>query len=299
MNSPPLNAIRVFVTAARLLSFQRAAAELFVTPGAVSRQIQALEAHLGALLFVRRHRAIALTVLGECYLAQCGPALSVIDAASRHVRDLTQGEAAPGRTVVRVDATPTFAMHWLIPRLAEFRAQHPRIDIQLGTSQGPIMRARGIDLHIRRDPAHFDGLPAEPFMSEYAVLVCSPLLPDRARLNSPAAVLANPLVRMRSRPDLWSKWFTHYGLQEKQAARRVVFIDFDNTILAIQAVVEGLGVGLIPELFASGLLQGGALIELPGTRSFESGTYHLLHGRQEASMEMEIFRQWLKLGAAA
>lgn len=259
MSQPPLNAVRAFVAAARRLSFQGAARELCVTPGAVSRQIQALEAHLGVALFERRHRAVALTQLGALYLAQCGPALDAIDTTSRRVRELARNAAGARRAVVRLDATPTFAMHWLIPRLAEFRAQHPAIEVRLGTSQEDIVRSADVDLHIRRDPAHFGGLEGKPFMREYAALVCSPRLRDWQTLTTPEKILGAPLVRMRSRPDLWPKWLARCAATETHAGplgAAAQFTEFDNTILAIQAVVEGLGVGLIPELFIAELRQG-------------------------------------------
>lgn len=301
MSQPPLNAVRAFVAAARRLSFQGAARELCVTPGAVSRQIQALEAHLGVALFERRHRTVALTQLGALYLAQCGPALDAIDATSRRVRELARNAAGERRAVVRLDATPTFAMHWLIPRLAEFRAQHPAIEVRLGTSQENIVRSADVDLHIRRDPAHFGGLEGSPFMSEYAALVCSPRLRDWQTLTTPEKILGAPLVRMRSRPDLWPKWLARCAAAETHSeplGAAAQFTEFDNTILAIQAVVEGLGVGLIPELFIAELRQGGALVGLPGSEPFSTGAYHLLCERPEASEEVEIFRRWLERSAA-
>lgn len=281
MTLPPLAALRVFVVAARRLSFQDAAAELFVTPGAVSRQIRALEAHLGVPLFERRHRAVALTQMGALYLARCGPALDAVDAASRQVRALATAPPEPGSGLVRIDATPTFAMHWLIPRLAEFRALHPRIEVRLGTSQGPVTRTAEVDLHIRRDPAHFAGLHGVTFMSERSVLVGSPRLADP---TSPAV----PRIRMRSRPDLWPQW-----LAQDPAGAAPRFLDFDNTILAIQATVEGLGVGLIPLLFIEGLLQGGALRRLPESAPLTTGAYHLLRGDGGDSPATAAFRDWL------
>lgn len=287
MSALPLNALRVFVTAARHASFKDAAGELCVTPGAVSRQVQGLEAHLGVPLFERRHRAIELTQLGQLFLAQVAPALAAIEQAGERVRGLARGS-------VRVDATPTFALHWLIPRLAEFRAEHPQIEVRLGTSQGPIVKSGAVDLHIRRDPAHFAGLAGEPFMREHATLVCSPRFPGRSGWRTPADLLAAPLVRMRSRPDLWPKWFAAAGLGEAPAAE---FIEFDNTILAIQAAVEGLGVALVPRLFVDGLLLGGALVEVPLAAPFASGAYYLL-GEGEPGEAARVFAGWLRRRAA-
>ncbi|MBI2308029.1 MAG: LysR family transcriptional regulator [Rhodocyclales bacterium] len=284
MSAVPLNAIRVFVAVARHASFKEAAAELFVTPGAVSRQVQGLEEHLGVPLFERRHRAIELTQLGQLFLAQVAPALAAIDGASDRVRRLARG-------AVRVDATPTFALHWLIPRLAEFRAEHPHIEVRLGTSQGTIVRSGAVDLYIRRDPAHFGGLAGVPFMTEHATLVCSPHLAERSGWQAPADLLAAPRVRMRSRPDLWPKWLAGAGLGATPAAD---FIEFDNTILAIQAAVEGLGVALVPRLFVEGLLLGGALLEVPLAAPFESGAYHLLREGEAATEAAQVFADWLR-----
>lgn len=292
MRQTPLNAVRVFAVAARRLSFKQAAAELFVTPGAVSRQIQVLETHLGVQLFERRFREIALTQLGKLYLAQVGPALAGIDQASQRLRELTIGGQS---TVVRVDATPGFAMHWLIPRLAGFHARHPGIEIRLGTSQGVVDRSKHVDLHIRRDPEQFNGLYAEPFMTEYCSLVCSPLRTEWRTPDTPAAIFRMPLIHMRSRPDLWPRWFSEHGLDEAQAGRR---IDLDNTIFAIQAAVEGLGVGLIPRLFLDGLLASGSLICLPDSRTMVSGAYHLLHGSETLPAAVVTFVDWLKDGAS-
>lgn len=281
----PLNAIRVFAVAARLQSFKQAAAELFVTPGAVSRQIQALEQHLGVQLFERKFREVSLSQMGVLYLAQIGPALAAIDQATQRLQDLTQ------RAVVRVESTPTFAMYWLIPRLAQFQARHPEIDLRLTTSQGTVDRGKDVDLFIRRDPAQFGGLRGESFMTEWSSLVCSPCLLQQKKLGTPQAIVRSQLICMRSRLDLWPKWFEKNAIDASQVTRR---IELDNTILAIQAAIEGLGVALIPRLFLDNLLDGGALVCLPKTQPFATGDYHLLAARSRRSTESVIFSDWLR-----
>lgn len=288
--APPLNAIRVFVVAARLLSLKKAAEELCVTPGAVSRQIQTLEQHLGIALFERKFREIALTQMGALYLAQVGPAVTAIDNASQRIRDLTR------RAMVRLDSTPTFAMYWLIPRLAQFHAQHPEVEVRLSTSQGVVERGREADLFVRRDPRQFNGLQGEVFMTEWSSLVCSPRLPHWKRLRTPQAVARAPLIAMRSRTDLWPQWFALHALDPVQASRR---IELDNTILAIQATIEGLGVGLIPGLFLGSLLDAGSLVPLPNTVPFATGTYHLLQARKTLAPGARIFAEWLRNTSAA
>lgn len=286
MNRPaPLNAIRVFAVAARLQSFKAAAAELFVTPGAVSRQVQALELHLGVALFDRRFRAVTLTQVGTLYLSQVGPALAAIDQATRRMQELTH------RAVVHVESTPTFAMYWLIPRLAQFQALHPQIDIKLTTSQGVAERSKDVDLFIRRDPAQFGGLPEQRFMTEWSSLVCSPHFSSDKKLGSTEAIVNSQLICMRSRPDLWQTWFAQNGIDAAQVERR---LEFDNTILAIQAAIEGLGIALIPSLFLNGLMDSGALVSPPGAAPFSTGAYYLLRGKAAHSADAILFGDWLR-----
>lgn len=281
---PPLNAIRVFIAAARHLSVKQAAAELCVTAGAASRQIQLLEQHLGHALFERHFRAIKLSQLGEIYLAQVRPALAAIDSASQRLQTLGR------RSLLHIEATPTFAMYWLIPRLADFQARHPDIELRLSTAQGLVKRSPDIDFHIRRDPAHFNGLPGPVFMTEYAALVASPRLPGLAQLNSTAAILRAPRIVMRSRPDLWPQWLAaNHG---EATAENGPCHYFDNTILAIQAAVEALGVAVIPSLFLDGQL-GHSLLALAGQPRFASGSYSLLKSDAPATEAGAIFSDWL------
>ncbi len=287
---PPLNAIRVFVIAARLQSFKKAAAVLCVTPGAVSRQIQVIEEHLGMPLFERKFREIRLTQMGEFYLSQVGPAVEAIDSATHRIQDWTQ------KATVRVDSTPTFAMYWLIPRLARFHAAHPDIDVKLTTSQGIAERGKEVDLFIRRDPKQFNGMDGKSFMTEWSSIVCSPNLANWKRLRTPQEIVQSTLITMRSRTDLWPKWFALHGLDAAQVKRHV---DLDNTILAIQAVIEGLGTGLIPCLFLEGLLKARTLVRPPHIVPLATGAYHVLQARKTPSLGARTFARWLHEVAAA
>lgn len=292
---PSLNAIRIFVCVARHLSFQRAAGELCLTPGALSRQVRALEECLGQPLFERRHRAIVLTATGRDYLARVAPALAEIEQAGCALSAL-RGQAEDQRQGLRLDATPTFAMHWLIPRLADFRRRYPQLEVQLRTSQGEVQRDSPVDLFIRRDPAHFGGLAGVAFMTEYSTLVCRPSPDGRPPADACWMLQNTPLIRMRSRPDLWPKYFSR---QKIRRSAQAADIEFDNTILAIQAALEGLGVGLFPVLFVEALLAGASLCELPGGQRFASGNYFLLRNPGRESPAVEQFAAWLRTSALA
>src|ERR1700756_3781602 len=125
---PPLNTLKAFEAAARHLSFTLAGAELFVTHGAVSRQVQALEDWLGAKLFRRLNRRLELTEAGQRYLSEVGPLLDRLARVSTQLRDERRVR------ILRVNALPTFAIRWLIPRLSSFQRLHPYLEIRLSTS---------------------------------------------------------------------------------------------------------------------------------------------------------------------
>jgi LysR family glycine cleavage system transcriptional activator len=284
-NSVSLNAVRVFTVAAKAKSFKLAAEQLCVTAGAISRQIQTLEEQLGIKLFERHCREVRLSQVGQLYLSQVAPALSTIESASDQVRDLTQ---APK---VRIETTQTFAMHWLIPRLRLFRDLHPEIEVNLSTTSGLINYSREIDLYVRRDPEQFAGLKGDSFMAEQSLLVCSPEFLANNALREPRDVVKAPLIAMKSRADLWPAWLRHNEMEESPMAHT---IGLDNTIFAIQAATEGLGVALIPRLFLADLIGGNALVVVPGFPALTSGSYQLLGYQPGKKSAVDIFAAWLK-----
>lgn len=130
---PPLNALRAFEAAARLGSFTLAAQELCVTPGAISRQIKTLEDHFGQALFSRGHRLVTLTEAGARYATLiAGPFAELARAG-----EVLRREA--GHLEIRLDCLPTLAMHWLLPRLENFHAAHPDLDVTMQTSIGELV----------------------------------------------------------------------------------------------------------------------------------------------------------------
>src|SRR5436190_18243175 len=138
---PPLDLLRGFEAAARHLSFTRAAAELFLTQSAVSRQIQALEEFVGVALFERRHKALALTDAGQAYLRTVVPALDQLREATRRLKESRTGH------VLTVTTTVSFASMWLVPRLARFRRQNPQVDVRITATHEVVdMEREGIDV---------------------------------------------------------------------------------------------------------------------------------------------------------
>jgi len=280
----PLNALRVFVAAARLGSFKLAAKVVCVTPSAVSRRIQALEEHLGARLFARLPHTLALTRAGKLFLSEVGDSLTVIEQACSRVSATVQ------RGALRIETTSTFAMYWLIPRLSQFRNEHPEIQVELTTTRGPVDPDKPVHLFIRSNPGHVAGLVSQEFMRERSLLVCSPSYLRRNDVSSAKAVARLRWIVARSRPDLWRKWLIHESIRGRDHADR---IEFDDTILAIQAAMEGLGIAFLPMLFLEDALRVSSLVAVRGFAPIDTGAYFWLGQQSERPACSDLFVRWL------
>ena len=286
-NDSPLNAINVFEVSARLGSFQKAARELCVTPGAVSRQIKRLEDFVGKKLFKRRSRKVELTTAGRIYFSRIEGSMDVLHKATREI------QSADYKEVLNVETPLTFAMHWLIPRINEFQRQFPKIDLRITTSSDPILVHRDTDLYIRRDPNQFSGLNASSFLSESSLLVCNPDVLAAIRSDPDFQLCSLPLIMTRSRQDLWPKLFRELKININSVEIQKIF---DNTVLAIQAALNGIGIALIPELFLGQYFRDGKLIQLPDTPKITTGAYYYLESPLNTPTGASVFSAWLKRG---
>lgn len=286
---PPLNALRAFVAAARHSNFRLAAEELCVTPGAVSRQIKLLEERIGHVLFDRSQRQVRLTPVGARYFARVADLFERLATATDAL-----GEEV-GRRVLHLDCIPTFAMHWLLPRLPDFKARCPDLELSLFTAPDRIDQSRRFDCAIRRDPDHFAGLTPHPLMTERSAPVCSPrLLAETGARGFPAALASLPIIAIRSRPDLWPCWCAANGVGVDGLSNR---LEVDHTYFAIQAAEDGLGIALIPLLFIKRSLANGRLVVLPDCPAAVSGRYFLLESRQPDRTAAPEFLDWLRAQA--
>ncbi|GJI98599.1 LysR family transcriptional regulator [Duganella caerulea] len=284
---PPLNALHVFCVVVQEGGFRQAAQALHLTPGAVSRQVQSLEAHLRQVLFDRNAGAPAtLTPAGRKLHDSVGTKM----AAVKEVLDT--GGRARRQASILVDTSVTLAMHWLIPQLPAFRERHPQLNVQIRTVDGDINPASPADVFLRRDVAELRGLPFHTFMRERSVLVASPVfMPGvAARKTDLLRWLGKaPRIGTRSRTDLWPGWCRAHGLD---AGALEPTLELDNTVLAIQAAVQGLGALVVPEAFVRATLGIDALRCLSGP--VDSGSYSYAIGRRQASARVAIFTEWLK-----
>jgi LysR family transcriptional regulator, glycine cleavage system transcriptional activator len=204
---PPLNAVKAFEAAARLGSFSRAADELNVTHGAISRQIRTMEEWIGAPLFRRTSRNAVPTQAGVELLAEAGPALDRLAEAFRSVR---VGSLAQG--LLTVATQPTFSMRWLIPRLSDFQREHPGLELRIVTASTSAERFQmEVDLVIS-GPAPQPGWVGTRFMGEALLPLASPELLARCPLHRPEDLKHHTLLHAATRLDAvawgWPKYPT-------------------------------------------------------------------------------------------
>ena len=288
---PPLNALRVFEAAARLGSFKDAAAELAVTHGAVSRHIRLLEDWLGPpALFRRLNRRVVLTPTGAALLAETGPALDRLSAATE--RHQAQGGKAPP-AVLRVNSLATFSLRWLLPRLAQFRDRHPEIEVRLSTSTEPVdALSETYDLIIRGGPDTFYGFTCHSFLTERRLPVCSPALLERLPLHEVAGLRLHTLIHTSTLPRVWPDWLAAAGAPDLESAASLTL---DHFYLTLQAALDGLGVAMGPTaLVADDLVTGRLVAPFPSVTLPTRGYHAYLPDARAGDRFAITFCQWLE-----
>ncbi|THD81268.1 MAG: transcriptional regulator GcvA [Phenylobacterium sp.] len=281
----PLNALRAFEASARHLSFTRAAAELYVTQAAVSHQVKALEARLGVSLFRRLARGLVLTDEGQALLPAVG------DSFDRIGRALQRFQSGAVREVLSVGVVGTFAVRWLLPRLAAFQEAHPLIELRLLTHNNKVdLAAEGLDLAIRFGDGAWHGVRAEQILTAPLTPLCTPRL--AARLESPQDLASLPLLRSY-RSQEWPAWFAAVGLEAPRLSGPV----FDSLSLMIQAAAMGAGVALGPPSLFGRELHARELVQ-PFPVTVEVGSYWLTSlTSRPLTPAMEAFRAWCQAPA--
>lgn len=285
-NQLPLNALRAFEASARHLSLTRAGLELHVSQAAVSHQVNRLEDLLGVALFRRLPRGLALTDEGAALVPVLAESFDRIAAVLDRFSD---GRL---REPLTLGVVATFATGWLLPRIAEFQACHPFVDLRLMTNNNRVdLAGEGLDYAIRFGDGAWHGVAAEPILSAPLTPLCAPAVAQRLRT---AADLTGETLLRSYRPDEWPRWFAAAG----EACPRLHGPMFDTSLAIAQAARAGLGVGLLPPAMLAEALVRGDLVR-PFDTEVETGRYWLtrLHSRATGAA-MRAFADWLMQAAA-
>jgi LysR family transcriptional regulator, glycine cleavage system transcriptional activator len=239
-NLPPLNALRHFEAVARLGSFAAAASDLHVTHWAVGKQIRMLEDWFGVPLFERRSRGVVPTDEGAALLNDVKGAFSRLSSSVTRLRHESITRRVTG--VVRVNTLASFALCWLIPRLTDFRALYPDIDVRLSTTSRKLRYVGGaFDIGVRSGPEDAAGLTSTPLMPDLRLPACSPAVLQSHPIRTVADLRNHTLLHSMSTRTAWSDWLREAGAPGLQGAGH---LDFDHVFLQLGAAAEGLGVTL-------------------------------------------------------
>ncbi|MDC6168423.1 LysR substrate-binding domain-containing protein [Paucibacter sp. XJ19-41] len=286
---PPLGMLRAFEAAARRLSFKDAAAELYVTPTAVSHQIKQLESYLSLKLFERGTRKVMLTAQG----ARLYPVLREgLDDFERALESLRH---KPGGQLATLSSTVAFMARRLAPRVGAFHASYPDWQLRLSASNELVDLDGEADAAIRYGSGHYPGLVVEPLIQDYFAPVCVPALAAAARAGLSGVALLDFDWGARARDDArtpsWRRWADLTGGGDIGLGQSLSFTD---EIHAVQATLAGQGVGLLSLTLVAEELASGALLRpfealLPGYR------FDLVYSPRAAERPATVrLREWVR-----
>jgi len=292
---PPLSALRFFEVAGRLQSFKLAAAELNVTPSAVSHGIVSLEQSLGVTLFVREPRKLSLTPEGADYLRYISEAFVLIATGTQRLPG--QGDRYGLQRSITVSCAPTLASRWLLPRLPAFRDHWPDTNVTVDTSQRQVnLSTDGFDFAIRMSRAQVVDANWARLFGEQLVPVCSPAYRDRLRDAQGEIDLSRDLhratlIHVSQASEDWTTWLAHAGLKDIDAHRG---LRFDTIQMAFEAAAGGLGVALGRRPLVDRDLEAGTLVEL-SPQVVDAETAYWLVSAQDAGHRPDLsgFKHWL------
>jgi len=309
LSTVPLGALRAFEAAARHNSFKTAAAELAVTPAAISHQIKALEEHLGLILFDRLNRGLRLTAGGARLAETAGDAFARLE---RVLGELEASGQMAGAATLTISAAPTIAAKWLVPRLHRFQAAYPAIDLRLqaGDALADLTGSAGVDVALRYGPGDYGAeLHAEKLWPQGEIVaVCAPSLLVKGPLEEPADVLHHSLLRVavpatrqrisKDAVDLggWPAWLAAAGVMALDAARKVPLGPlFGTSQLALEAAVMGRGLALVPRMVVSDDIAAGRLVQPFAIGITDIFAYWLVYAAARADeARIRAFARWIR-----
>lgn len=286
---PPLNPLRVFEVVARTRNLTTAAQELHVSQSAVSRQIAVLEGYLGLELFRRERHGVTLTKMGESYASEILPAFDVIaSATARLLRNTSQG-------ALRVRIYTTFAAKWLIPRLPDFQAHHPSIEVRIDNAIPDVDFDRdSADVAIQFGDGTWPRVSSDLLFHDEIEPVCTPgyLESHKGPRGKLDALLKHRLLVSHYRRTDWEEWLEYAGLSEvAQGSERM---SFGSSVLTWQAALDGMGIAIGQTPMLKAELESGRLVRPFDMPCRRGKAYYLVRPQVEReSRKIVAFRDWL------
>lgn len=283
---PPLNSLKVFEAAARHLSFTRAAEELFVTQAAVSHQVKALEEFLGLKLFRRRNRSLLLTEEGQSYFTDIKDIFtSLLEATDKVLERSEKGS-------LTISLQPSFAIQWLVPRLAGFNEQEPDIDVRIkAVDMDDGSLTDDVDVAIYYGRGNWPGLRADKLYQEYLVPLCAPRLLDGVKpLNSLSDLSKHNLLHDTSRKD-WKQFVNQHGIAGVNVNHGPIF---SHSTMVLQAAAHGQGIALGNNVLAQPEIEAGRLVcPFDEVLVSKNAFYVVCHAKQADVGRIATFRDWM------
>ena len=289
---PTIQELLALDAVARYQNMTQAAGALCITVSAVSKQLGSLEQFLGLPLLERRGRSVQLTREARAYWQRVSAGLREIETATFEMRAAASGAAGEVTGLLTLSSVPTFLTKWLIPRLPNFRRQHPGITLSFGQHMfRDAALAPGVDAAIRFGVGNWPDLISEYIGGRDFVPVGAPDLLGGKRGDGPAALRGYSLLHHDEAPSAWKQWAARHGASDLPTLTGPRFAQYSALI---QAVTGGLGVGLVPRLLVEEELAQGHLLTLDDMAvSLDQGHYLCFRAERAGSPVLGVFREWI------
>ncbi|SEB90061.1 LysR family transcriptional regulator, glycine cleavage system transcriptional activator [Rhizobiales bacterium GAS188] len=285
---PSLSGLRSFEATARHASMTKAAEELGVTQGAISRAVQALEADLGCPLLRRSRPKLFLTEIGHLLYSEINHSFDRVAVVIGRVREQQRGGQ------LAINSLPTFAARYLIPRLPRFQARHPEMQVDLTTSENRIdFAVESIDVAIRYGLGNWSQTASMRLMDEELVAVCAPeLLARHGGELGPGTIDPRQLLRHTTRMAAWDEWLKAVGADASVEPRGP---GFEHFFMVIEAAVSGMGFALLPRFLIARELADGSLVIASRQELRRQQAYYLLFATERRfDPKIVALIRWLK-----
>ncbi|NQZ33419.1 MAG: LysR family transcriptional regulator [Oceanospirillaceae bacterium] len=288
-NIPATQALKCFAAAASHLSISKAAAQLCVTQGAVSKQVKQLETLLGVALFIRGPKGLLLTEQGEQYFDAVTSALSILSSSAESL------QSQPRQQRLLIDVIPSMSHIWLIPRIHSFEKRFPHLQIDLISGDGQVnFNQTQADLSVRCLTASSAPNDAIGLFPERLLLVGAPNLLKMSNIKQLKDLLGLKLLQQNTRHQMWQQFFAQQHF-EFSASSLNIGIGFQHFFMSLKAAKEGLGLALVPDFLARQDIIDGKLINPLQLQMSSEYQYYLLSPSYKCQLsKVQLFSQWLR-----